>query len=616
MLTCTGLALGSPMTVLVGVVWALTAALRRRLPIDTALPLASLALLGASVTAGVAAALLGIDLLARPGVTAAALAMLSVAAAGFALRLTQRPERSAFGGVGWIATVPATATAALGLMQGFRPELVRSWAFWGTDFAHHLAIVRSLQDSGNLDYSAGAYPKGLHMLAALLSVPNAPQDPLDSLDYTMSLFGALTLLTLALLLWTASWVALRLGQQLGLAKPAAVAAAVAVGVGPLLTNTFVQSFVFFGAAQSFLAATSLLLLAGTAMQATGSSALPRLLMACSGTAMLLSHLWQPLAAAPVVAGAVLTTSLVRHRRHVMAAWRNRSLPIGLWLAATTGMISVAAVPLVTVQQQGGAAAAATPGELPDGPWLSLVLALLAATTLIPRSGERWVRVYLGLAAGLLAAVGVLVKGAGNGWDLAQYYPLKSLWFVLLFLAPLLTVRATGALAALWRVTSRMAARTGAASLPLRTAAGGLAVATAFAVWLPWLLGPGSAAAQTWSVDNARSVVGSAAPLSSSEVYSLARDYGTRFPGSVVVPYLVGPSPAFDSLNSRRVSGLLAFLTGQREASGAAGSVCQQIHEQAEDRPAVVLTRISPTVVRRQMDVGGCAGEARVVRVTG
>ena len=158
------------------------------------------------------------------------------------------------GGYGWLAYAPAAIAAAIGLAQSFFERMPASWAFAGTDLAQHMILVQDVQRSGSLDYSTTGYPRAFHMLAAFVSVPSPPLDhPVELLSYDMRLVAAATWLSLALVLWAGITLALRLGAARRVPRLVTVGAAVLFGAGVLLTNSFVVTFVYMGAAASLLA---------------------------------------------------------------------------------------------------------------------------------------------------------------------------------------------------------------------------------------------------------------------------------------------------------------------------------------------------------------------------
>jgi hypothetical protein len=605
-----------PPLVLIGLVAAVFVVLRRWLPTDLAVPAAVLAVLSGAVAAGVVAGLAGVDLLARPAATAAALLLVSAVSVG-SWSTTNDDLGSAFRRGSRLATAPALVAFATGLLQMLSTGVAKSWAFWGTDVAHHMTIVRQLQETGRLDYAAGAYPKGLHMLGALVSVPGAPvHDPQRLMDYDLRLVTALTWFGLALLLWTGGALAVRIATALRLRSPVGVAAALVLGAGALLTNTFLETFVYMGGAQSLLAVVvlwviPLALLAKVPLMSRLSAVATASVLAV----MLLAHLWQALTIVPVVALAAYGVGDLpglRLSARSRAGWSAglRALPVVVPAAA------LALVPVLTLQSQGGTAAAATPGDIPPGPWHLLALAAASLVPLALLARRAWSRHLVGSALGLLVAVALLLRGAGHGFDVNQYYPLKTLWFLLLLLAPVVALWSAWLAAAVARAASRALSRTGSAAFVLRAGTTAVLAALAFALWLPWMLGTGSGTTGAWHRSTAADAVevDGLAGSWSAQRYDIARRYGTAYSPDRVVPFFVGNQRGVDPYGTRIVSGLLTFLTGQPEIAGDVPDLCGTVHLVAGDQPAVVLSKRQDGEVAAALAKGGCSAQVRVVHL--
>ena len=605
-----------PSLVLIGLVVSAFVVLRRWLPTDLAVPVAVLGVLSGAVAVGVSAGLAEVNVLARPQLTAAVLLTVSGMSLGPWARSTTRLD-SAFQRHSWAAVGPAAVAFVIGILQMFSTGVAKSWAFWGTDMAHHMTILRQLQEQGRLDYAAGAYPKGLHMLAALVSVPGVPlQDPLRLMDYDLRLIAAVTWFALSLLLWTGGAVAIRLAATLTLRTRVGVVAALVLGAGALLTNTFLETFVYMGGAQSLLAVVvlwviPLALLARIPIMSRLSAVATASVLAV----MLLAHLWQALIIVPVVALAAYGVGdlpgLLRSARSG-SGWAAglRALPVVVPAAA------LALVPVLTLQTQGGVSAAATQGDIPAGPWLLLALAAASLVPLLLMFRRGWSRHLLGSTLGMLVAVAILLRGAGNGFDLDQYYPLKTLWFLLLLLAPVVAVWFAWVATGVARAASRALSRTGSAAFVLRAGTTALLAALAFALWLPWMFGTGSATAGAWHRSTAADTVeqNGTADNWSAQRYDIARRYGTAYSPARVVPYYVGNQTGLDGYGTRIVSGLLTFLTGQPEIAGDLPDLCDTVHQVAGTQPAVVLSKKPVSDVTKTLAAGGCAAEVRIVHL--
>lgn len=615
-----GLLLAAPGLLLIGLVCSVASVLRQRLPLDVAVPAAGLGILVVSVAAGVLASLLGVDLLARPWLLGAAYLASGLAALAVATRRHPRsPDPRAVAGLAWFAIAPATVAVGTGLLQSVSVGVAKSWSFWGTDLVHHMMLVSQVQADGRLSYATTGYPRGAHMLAALVSVPTVPLDDRVALmGYDLRLTAALSWFALALMLWTGAALTVRLGRALGLPSGIPETAALALGTGALLTNTFLESFIYMGASPSLLAVAvlwALPLAAVTSPRLLGR--LPLLAVVCCAAAMLLAHLWQALAVVPAVALAVCVAA---RPRDVLAgtrdagSWRHllRFVP---WAA---GSLAIAALPMIGIQQAGGVGLAATQGDLPEGPWHLLLPALLVLVPLARQARELWARLALGSVAGLVVVTALIVHGASHGFDLDQYYPLKTLWFLTLFLAPGLALGATWLALTVARPAWRAAAGAGSVAFALRASVVGLVAALAFVGWLPWLLGTGSGTVDAWRGLGARDTVGQVGPQMSwsAHRYDLAARYGPALAPAVVVPYYVGSSGMVDGFSTSLVSELLSFQTGQVALPGDAKHLCSAIATVAGAADAVVISKLPAAQVRRAMARDGCAGRAAVVRVPG
>ena len=618
-LVLAGTLVPNPVLILLGLATSCTALLLRWLPLDLAVPAAALSMTTAAITAGMVAAALDVDLLARPWFLVVLYLTLSACVLLATLTLAGRRHPSCLHRRGWLALAPVAVAASTGVLQAFSVDVAKSWSFWGTDLARHMTYLSEIQRAGALDYTGVGYPRGLHMLTAFVSVPGAPvQDPTALLGYDLRLVAAVTWLSVALLLWTGAVLTIRLGRSLGLTGRVAACAALLFGSVALLTDTFIHVFVYMGSAPSLLA---VVVMWSLALAATDRPAwtdrLPVVAVASTFAAMLLAHLWQALIIVPVVA--LVTYAIPRLGRVAADArcsdsWR-RLLANTPWAVVA---LALAVPPLAGIQSAGGTALARTLAEVPPGPWRLLVPALVCLALLVRHLHHTGVRLFLGSTVGLLAATAVLLHSAGSGFDLTQYYPTKALWFLTIFLGPLLALGATAGVLAAARTTWRLLGRTGSAARVLRTTALAVTVAVVGALWLPTVLGSGAATMAAWQRAEADSAAGQVERKTnwSGHRYDLARRYGPAYPRDVVVPYFVGYSTVFDQPGTRLVSELLTFQTGQPEVTGDGVDICEKVASVAGTSSAVVISKLSPDQVRLDMANNGCPGRAPVVHVPG
>ncbi len=622
LLLLVGVLAENPVVLLLALVVAGAVALRRWMPWDVAVPGAFLGLLAAAVVLGVGGGATGLDLLARPWVVVGVMSVLVLVAVLTSSVHPPSARRPVFGGVRMLAFLPAGYALVTGLAQTLGPERARAWSFWGTDMAHHLSIVRDLQVAGHVDLASSGYPKGLQFLAALVAVPGAPlDDPVRLLDYDLQLFAALIWLSLALLLWTASAVAVRMGASLGLRSGVQAVAGLAVGIVLLLTNSFLETFLYSGGAQSLVAVVALWAIPLAVLADLPAARRTAVLVTGSAlVAMLLCYLWQALALAPVLALAgVLAPRLPRILRSARTR-RGRRTALR-YLPALMVVTAVAVVPALQLGHGGLAAAAGTPGYIPGGSSPVLVMTLIVAATLLPGAARRhaWARLMLGSVLGLLAALALVVQAAGNGLDLEQYYPRKLLWFLLLFLAPVVAVTATELAGRVATSLSRLLGARVARPFVPRVALAALAGFVVVVTWLPGQLGAealGATPLRTGPATVTKADGPDAVPNWSAQRFEIAVRTSTAFaPETTIVPYYVGNVAGADFIGTRIVSGILTFLTGHREIGGDIPDLCGTIDTAAGDGAAVVVSKLPAAAVRKSMALRGCAGRAEVVHLT-
>jgi hypothetical protein len=614
LLVAAGVVLKTPELLLLGLTTTLTSVVGRRVGLDIAAPAAALCLLLVAIVTGQAAGLIGVDLLGLPWLLATFYLLMAASAVGLSMRpvvgRATLPRRHALRAV---AFLPAWFAVVTGIIQFSAAGVAKSWAFWGTDLARHMTTISLLQQDGRLDYRTSSYPRGLHMLAALVSVPGAPVgEPQKLLVYDLKLEASLTWFALAIFLTTAASFVLLASSKLDLAPAVGTIAALLVGCGALITNTFVLSFVYPGAAPSLAA---MAVLVGIPLAATAWSTchrVTRLIVICSIATLALAHLWQAVAVAPVIAAVLLLAPAflglrgLRHDREVMRA-----------LAWSTGCAVVCAIlaapPLLLVAQAGGLSLAATPGNLAGGPWRILVPGLLAVVAFsVHRAARSLGLLFLAMSVGLAASVSLLLRGSDHPFDLNQYYPEKACWFLTAFLAPLLALGAAAGLVWTWRIARRLSDRAGRHSLAVRTLVVGIALGPLAAAWLGYLVGVEASTVTTWrpavSSSQRQASTTQLSAVRYDDAIRLARSNGHR----VVVPWVLGEA-SFDLYGSRTISALLTFQTGQREILGGA-EICREIAWAAGSRRAVVASQLPPNQVRTAMAAGGCAGRAPIIQL--
>jgi hypothetical protein len=621
-----GVVLLNPVLVLCGLAMTTSALLMRRISWDLALPAAVIVLLATSTVVGVAGSLVAIDLLAWPWILAAGYLAYAVGGLWWTWRspaVASWTSSAPDGGHDWIAYAPGAIAAAIGLAQSFSERMAASWALAGTDLAQHMINLEDVQRAGSLSYSTTGYPRAFHMMAAFASVPSPPLDhSVQLLGYDMRLVAAATWLSLALVLWAGATLAIRLGAARGVPRLVTVGAAVLFGAGALLTNTFILTFVYLGAAPSFLAIVVLFALPLAALGVTTTRRRVLVLPLLAATSvMLLAHLWQTLIVVPPLALAAYGAPRLR-RVLTLSALRRPPLglvkPLGPVLAASMVLLAVGSVPLLSIQTAGGIALASTPGNIPAAPWPVLVLGLAVAAWMIRDFRRGSSRLYLGTVTGLLLAAAAMLRGANHGFDLGQYYPMKVLWFLTIVLGPILALATVDLGWRLLRPVWRRLGRLGRFTRICRFAVAATLCALAFAFCLPPLLGTGSTtrAVLERQLPSPGRVNALSLSAVSAERWDIATRYGTRYSPAVTVPIAVGLSTGWNDFGPLIIAKLISFQTGQPQNHGQTADVCSDIAQvTGGSADAVVITQMKVDVLRAIMTKKGC-GDVRVVHLPG
>lgn len=581
---------GSAGLALVGLCLATTAGLRRVLPWAVALVSAPLVLTLAATAVGLAASPL------RPlssSLVSVAIQLtvlgISLPAARTVMEPVHRPRRGA------IALLAPLAAATIGLLQFVVDRLAASWGLMGTDIAEHVVLLGGVQEAGHLDYSHGGYPRGLHALLALVTAPqaSAPRS-IELLRSDIILFAAVVWLAFAAVLLGAHVVASRVAVA-GSLTGGSVAAALLPWL--LLGWASLQlSFVHMGAAPSLLAVLSMWALPLWAMssRSAGRDALPRAVMVAAASGAVLGHLWQPLVIAPATG---VVGMLIAGRMH---RDRPRKSAVILSVALSAACAAVAAPALIGVVDAGGIGIAAIEGVIPHAPLAIVVLILALDVAALRRLPRVAAGAWLGGLVGLFAVFAVLLIGAHG--DPSQYYPQKVVWFFCLVSAPL---SATAAVHVLIRCARLLLMATRGHQRVMRVGISAIAVAGPLAVVVPGMFAPTSMLRA--------SVIAEPADGYAGRRIEIAAQHADAYAPAVTVPVEAGLLPG--GRGAYVQSKLIRFLTGQPTNFGYAGDVCADVRAVAGAHPAVVLTDVSPTDLRLNLNAGGC-GDLRIVRADG
>lgn len=615
-LVTVGVAVGQGLWVLVGSTISGSVLLRRWLPVDIAIPAAAAMLCLGTVVAGEAAAAAHIDLLAVPTVLAAGY----IAAAAAVLVWAARSRRDTVGVAAelrrrWWAWLPAAVPAGLAVLEATGLRNPATWLFSSTDPAEHLVLLQAVQRAGSLDYASQAYPRALHVWGAFAAAPSAAlDDRLVLLHQDSQLFAGIVWLSLAVALLTISSFIMRLARPSRVSYVLAAAAAVLVGVVVLLWDVG-SILVGIGAAASLFGVACVLLLPLVIAQRHLTTAWPSVVPLGAADTVLLLHLWQPLAAAPVAATAAFVAVTWRDRMREAASQQavgaRRTRRVRRWRPGRRDLLALSALALLLaaampavlyVLRAGGVSLAGTFGLLPPVPWF-VVVAVVSATATLPLIARgRVVLVYVASLLGLVVAVAVLLLGAGKGLDFEQWYPAKATWTLVLAALPAVAAVASRAAQSLavrvWRATGRA----GSLSFVLRVSVvaalvlvGGAVAAARVSVWRPLLVSVMSGDGSQPQLDRALRWYDAAQP---------------RLP--VVADVGMTDWDAGTSLTWARV---YSFLNGQPEVVADLRSVCRAASEIAANGSVVVVTTQDETKMRAAMVSQGC-GQLALLHVPG
>ena len=605
--------LDNPVLVMCALVATAVGLLSRWLPLDVAVPSAVLTVLFTALLAGVVADGLDVDLLARPRV----LVVVYLAVAWAAVLVGQRGTSGApravrpapYGAVSVVAYLPALGAAATGLLHSGDERSAASWVFVGTDAGRHIGFVMDAQRSGALDYTTNGYPRAMHVLDALVSVPGRGLGSAsEALAYDLRLVASTTVLALALVLWTGACLALRISDARGLARATAVTAATAGAVQLLALSAYVRDFVFQASAPSMLASVVLcgLPLAALVLRPGRQRLLVLVLVAATST-VLLSHLWQALAPAPALGLLAVLGPQLRRPRHLLRAMSPRPAVLGLAVVWCLGAALLSALPLQAIAAQGGLDLAAIPGRADGPPALLLLGAALALPGLLLLVRHDWARALLGVGAAVVGVTAVLLEANGQGLDLTQYYPQKALWFLVVLMLPLCAVVVVRPV--LWSAHTglQLLGRIRYRAQATRVVVTAVVVALLVAFVAPLLVVRQPAAEALLGLHDWAA--------SSSRRYDIAQQHALAYAPAVAVPVSLGKSSLPDREASGIISRLMSLQTGQPTNVGDPQDVCEDVQLVAGSRSAVVVTALDRTYLRGLMERRGCGG-TRVVQVPG
>ena len=321
----------------------------------------------------------------------------------------------------------------------------------GTDFLRHLRAIRTLRADGGLTFGQDAYPSAFHALSAwLTSAQGIPPTP-ESLWRAVALvcFLMLGLMLLGLMVTADRMARLAVARQQGLPEGDSSTSSCAAGAvaAALTAAAFVQTawfgvFLGFGHIMNVLVGVCLVALLALALEPRGIGPQVAPLVAASAVAVT-ANAWQLLL--PVAAFGALPWLVTSLRGRASRARDAATWLVGAVLV-THGLLIVRHV------DTGNQAAIPTVSGLfvPDWWWWLAGGLALITVVLAQMAGRRlWAAAAVGmLVAGIGLTIGLIIV-TGSSWELMLYYPVKTLWTVIVILIPLAAIASVWLSAGAW-----------------------------------------------------------------------------------------------------------------------------------------------------------------------
>ncbi len=582
---------------------------RRWFPTDVAVILAVAALVLTATAIGLLSWGMGWHLLgARPQALGAMAVVVGAFAMGYRVPGGRQLASLPRSGWTWTAFIPAFALVPAAVANVFCSRVAISWVALIKDTAEHAWLVSELRRTGQLDYSSGLYPRGLHSLAAWsYTAVGQPNDMLTQLQAVAGLVFLCYALTVAALT--------SLSMRLCIRGGARMQGMVGLTTGVLLLglNAFVGQFVQSSAHASLLALTFSLV---PVFLSQATSALRQRLVLCAIplVAALQANLWTATLAASAGVGAIaICRSFVVGR---LDGWRRTvrdllvATPVTLLAAPMVGVV------LLALERHGGTGIASLPGHpFTPGPY-AYVFPMVGFVALAYRCRRLDRMVMLSTILGFVAMTGVLLVASGKPTDLGQWYPTKGVWFALMAAMPAGVAGGTAGIIWICRRVSQLTASFGerrrlvnlvTASVALTA----LGLANGVAIWSYTLQPPRLTIPfrSTPSMDAQRSEPSGVDALSAGQVsqrrVEIALGYGGRYAPRVTMPVLVGSDNAVDKSADSVVSTLMRLRTGQALNAGGLTNLCKQVAMAGGREPVTVITAAPRHVVTDALKQQGC-----------
>lgn len=392
------------------------------------LPVASVLVVGASLTLGELATLLDWRYLAD---TAQSRFILCIAGVGLALQAMAHPK--ADDGAAdlvrmsapalWIPRLPAISMAAIGLASQLLPLARRAAWFIGGDHVRHLLFVVEEHVVGNLSYDVATYPRAWHTLIALLW--SADTARLDSQGF-LSLAGIMSTCVwflYAMLTLATSSLAVEFSRRAHLNER--LSASAGLGAGALiLWPSFVGPQMVLGFETSILAALLLCVASRELLRGWGSGRSMLIIGVC---VVVMAHTWQLLV--PPLAAAFVAAALAYCTPH----WSRRRMST---VALTVLLGSLVSAPgAIAVATRIGISHATEEGAVPAVPLGAIIISVSAATFVLIHYRRDTAMAVAG-AMVILASASAFGVAAMLHISPKTYYPTKLLWSAIFLSLPI------------------------------------------------------------------------------------------------------------------------------------------------------------------------------------
>jgi len=449
------------------------------------IPAAALLVLAGALVLGETAALVSIPVASTP----LACRGLLIGSALLVMVVTaRRPGRAGKGlppdRAAWGSALPSVVLLALGGVLWVLPTQRQVQWFLEGDNLRHLIFAAQTWGDGNLDYSADPYPRGWHMLLALLWGADNASWKSPGLISLLEAIAAATWLLAAVLALATGLLTRALLRYVGVSGHwYALLPLIASSV--MLTPAFLGDYLALGFQNSLVGALVLATVSVEILHAPGQF---RSLAVTSAGVMVVANAWQILLPVAVLVMASAGVVYLRGGKDEPRPERRR-----LRIALAAGSAAVAAAPgIVAVTVQTGLAHGAEAGVVAPLPAMWLVLGLASAVVLGSLTWRTIGPPTVAAALGLTATTG-FVLAAFLGISPLRYYPSKTLWHACALGVPIFFAVAG------WALTrSRWS---DPRSLPVAAL-----TAAALAVTIPCLAAPWAALRGSWSAVHAERVL--------------------------------------------------------------------------------------------------------------